>query len=202
VVDGPYTIADLGRDVLELLDSEPVRAGRVHYAGLSLGGMVGMWLASHAPERIDRLALVCTSPYLPPASGWMDRAEAVKGGGMGAVADVVVGRWFTPAFAEHSPGVVADARAMLMSIPVVGYAGCCAAIAALDQRADLPKIAAPTLVISAEHDTSIPPEHGRTIVASVPGARFELVPGAHIANLECPSVVTRLLIEHLTDPAG
>src|SRR5215475_10871954 len=93
VVDGPYTIADLGGDVLDLLESDAIRADRVHYAGLSLGGMVGMWLASHAPERIERLALVCTSPYLPPASGWMDRAEAVKGGGMGAIADVVVGRW-------------------------------------------------------------------------------------------------------------
>ena len=200
VVDGRYTIADLGNDVLDLLDSADV--DRVHYAGVSLGGMVGMWLASHAPERLDRMALLCTSAYLPPASAWAERASAVLGDGMPAIADVVVGRWFTPAFAAVSPDVVAAARAMLVGTPPVGYAGCCAAIEQMDQRDDLAKISAPTLVIAGEDDPAIPPEHGRAIADAVPGARFELVPGAHIASLESAATVTALLISHFDGAGG
>jgi 3-oxoadipate enol-lactonase len=195
VPPGPYALDDLGTDVLEMLDV--VAPGeRVHYAGLSLGGMVGMWLAIHAPERVGRLALVCTSAHMPPPEQWTTRAETVLTEGMEAIADVGIGRWFTSTFAEQSPDVVAEARDMLTSTSPIGYAGCCAAIGSMDQRAELSKISAPTLVVSAVDDPSTPPEHGRTIADAVPGARFEVIPGAHIAALESADIVTGLLLDH------
>jgi 3-oxoadipate enol-lactonase len=187
VLPGPYTVEDLGRDVLALLD----RLGhdRVHYAGLSLGGMVGMWLAAHAPDRVETLTLICTAAHLPPAQGWLDRAAAVRAGGLPAVADAVLARWFTPVFTEVEPY-----RTMLLSTPVEGYAGCCEAIAALDLRPDLGAIQAPTLVISGALDPATPPELGRQIAAAVPGARFvELAGAAHLASVERAEAVTELL---------
>jgi 3-oxoadipate enol-lactonase len=195
VPPGPYEIGDLGRDVLELLDRLGI--ARAHYVGTSLGGMVGLWLAVHAPERIDRLALVCSAAYLPPASAWLERAAAVRAGRMAEIAGPVVGRWFTPQFAAAEPETVAAARDALLNTPPEGYAGCCAAIAGMDQRADLPSITAPTLVISADRDQSIPPERGRVIADAVPGARFALVAGAHLASIENPAAVTPLLAHHL-----
>jgi 3-oxoadipate enol-lactonase len=192
---GSYTLDDLGADLLELLDA--VAPGeRVHYAGLSLGGMVGMWLAIHAPERLGRLALVCTSAHMPPPENWTTRAETVLNEGMEAIADVGVGRWFTPAFAAESPEVVAEARAMLTATSPVGYAGCCAAIAVMDQRVELSQIGAPTLVVSALDDPSAPPDHGQVIARAIPGSRFEVIPGAHISAFESADIVTGLLLDH------
>lgn len=190
VPPGPYTVDDLGHDVLALMDH--LGLDRAHYAGLSLGGMVGMWLAAHAPERVDRLALLCTAAHLPPAQGWLDRAAAVRAGGMAAVADAVVARWFTAGFTD-----VATYRQMLLATPVAGYAACCEAIAAMDLRPVLGAIRAPTLVIAGAQDPATPPELGRQIAAAVPGARFvEVADVAHLANVERADAVTRLLVSH------
>lgn len=193
VPPGPYTVDHLGHDVLALLDHLGV--ARAHYAGLSLGGMVGMWLAAHAPDRVDRLALLCTGAHLPPAQGWLDRAAAVRAGGLAAVADAVVARWFTPAFTN-----IAQWRAMLVATPAQGYAACCEAIAALDLRPALRGISAPTLVIAGAADPATPPELGEQIARAVPGARFAIVAdAAHLANVERPGVVADLLAQHLEE---
>src|SRR5215470_7227103 len=102
---GPYSIADLGADVLRLLDRFEI--GAACYCGVSLGGMVGMWLAANAPDRIEALALCCTSAYLPPAQMWTDRAALVRSAGMAAVSKQAAGRWFTPAYAGRHPETVA-----------------------------------------------------------------------------------------------
>jgi 3-oxoadipate enol-lactonase len=200
VPNGPYTIDELGADVVTMLDR--LGLARVSYCGLSIGGMVGQWLAINAPERIDRLILLCTGAYLPPASAWRERAAAVREAGTPeVVADAVLGRWFTPGYAESHRDVVARYRAMISGIDAEGYAGCCEAIAGMDLRAGLPTITAPTLVISARQDPSIPPEHGKAIAAAVPDARFELLdPGAHLANVERADAVTPLIAEHLAGP--
>ncbi|MCZ7422733.1 MULTISPECIES: 3-oxoadipate enol-lactonase [unclassified Micromonospora] len=197
---GPYTIDLLGRKVLRLLDALGV--ARVHYAGLSLGGMVGMWLAAHAGERIDRLALLCTSASLGPADGWRSRAATVRAGRLDSIADAIVERWFTPAFAAGNPDTVAGYRSMLVSTPAAGYAGCCEAIAAMDLRPDLAAVRAPTLVIGAADDPATPPEQAATIAERIPSARLVVLDGAaHLANVEQPEAVARLLAEHL-DPEG
>ena len=120
---------------------------RVSFCGLSLGGMVGMWLAANAPERVDRLVLCCTSAKVDPGP-YLERAATVRAGGTGSVADEVVERWFTPAFRERAPETVARTVAMLAATSDEGYAGCCEAIAAMDLRDGLRSIAAPTLVIA------------------------------------------------------
>jgi 3-oxoadipate enol-lactonase len=194
----PYQIADLGRDVLGLLDAIGVE--RFHYAGLSLGGMVGMWLASEVPDRVDRLALLCTSAALAAPDPWYERAAAVRGDGLASIAGPVVSRWFTPGFAIAHPEVVERHRSMLLAASVDGYAACCEAIAEMDQRARLAQISAPTLVIAAREDLAIPPPHSEAIAAAVPAARFELIDdAAHLASVEQPAVITRLLVEHFED---
>ncbi|HEY0807199.1 MAG TPA: alpha/beta fold hydrolase, partial [Pseudonocardiaceae bacterium] len=166
---------------------------RFHYVGLSLGGMIGMALAAAAPDRIGRLALLCTSAHLPPAQGWLDRAHQVREYGTASIADTVTARWFTPDFTERGPFL-----AMLAATPDEGYAACCAAIAELDLRAVLGRITAPTLVVAGHDDPATPPEHGRRIADAIPGARFvELADAAHLANVQRPTEVTALLTEHL-----
>lgn len=196
VPPGPYTLADLAGDVLALLDALGVQ--RFSWCGVSLGGMVGMWIAAHEPQRIEQLALCCTSAYLPPAQGWLDRAALVRTSGMVAVADAVVERWFTPEFAVTSPEVVARCRAMLLSVPPEGYAGCCEAIATMDLRTEIPRITAPTLVLAGADDLATPVKHAQAIVSLVPGARLVVLPGtAHLVTVQDPSSTTQLLLEHL-----
>jgi 3-oxoadipate enol-lactonase len=197
VPTGPYTIDELGGDVLTMLDR--LALPRVSYCGLSIGGMVGQWLAINAPERIERLILLCTAPHLPPASAWHQRAAAVREAGTPeVVADAVIGRWFTPDYAASHADIVARYRAMIAGIDPEGYAGCCEAIATMDLRAGLPGITAPTLVVAGRQDPSIPPEHGEAIAAAIPGARVEILdPGAHLASVERAEAVTSLIAGHL-----
>jgi 3-oxoadipate enol-lactonase len=193
----PYEIADLGRDALELMDQ--LELERASYCGLSIGGMVGMWLAAHAPQRIERLVLLCTAAHLPPAAMWQERAEAVlAAGSVEPIADRVLERWLTPEFARRHPDVRAWLRSMLIATPADGYAGCCGAIERMDLRGELPRIGAPTLIITGSDDQATPVEHQRLIAAAVPGARHETVgPAAHLAAVEQAQAVNRLIMEHL-----
>jgi 3-oxoadipate enol-lactonase len=196
VPDAPYAIADLGADLVALLDRNGIE--RASLWGVSLGGMASMWVAAHAPERVDRLVLCSTSALMGPPETWTERAALVRQSGMGAVADSVVARWFTPGFAATAPDVVAGIRAQLAATPPEGYAACCEAIRAMDLRPDLPSISAPTLVIAAEGDPSTPPVHARTIAALIPGARLEVLDrGSHLVNVEAPELVTPLVTTHL-----
>lgn len=194
---GPYTIDDLGRDVVALLDDLDV--ARVSYAGLSLGGMVGMWLAATVPDRIERLALLCTSASLAAsATAWRARAAGVRAGRMAELAGPIVDRWFTPAFAARRPEIVRRFNAMLTGNATDGYASCCEALAVLDLSAELPRIVAPTLVVVAADDLAMPAEHGQRIVEGIGGARLAVVAdAAHLANVEQPDVVGALLLDHL-----
>ena len=198
---GPYTIDLLGQEVLRLLDDLDVP--RVHYAGLSLGGMVGMWLAAHAPDRVRRLAVLCTAASLGPPDGWRERAATVRAAGLEPIADAVVARWFTPGFAAARPEVAAAYRTMLVAAPPAGYAACCEAIGAMDLRADLARIRVPTLVVAGAEDPATPVEHAAAIVERTPRARLAVVDeAAHLANVEQPGQVCRLLLEHFDEEPG
>ena len=196
VPETPYSMADLGADLVGLLDRHGIE--RASLCGVSLGGMVSMWVAAHVPERVDRLVLCSTSAIMGPPESWTERAALVRREGTAAVADTVVARWFTPAFAAARPDVVAAIRAQLAATPAEGYAGCCEAIKDMDQRPELPSITAPTLVIAAEGDPSTPPAHARTIAGLIPGSRLEVLDrGAHLVNVEEPDLVTALITAHL-----
>jgi 3-oxoadipate enol-lactonase len=197
VPPGPYSMDDLGSDLVALLDRLGIE--RASLCGLSIGGMISMWVAANAPERVDRLVLCCTSARLGPPESWLERAAIVRSEGVGAVADAVLGRWFTPGFAQAHPEVIERMRAMLIATPREGYASCCEAIAAMDLTPELPSIRAPTLVVSAAEDPATPPEHGQRIAELIPGARFEVVrDAAHIANVEQPDRITALIEGFLT----
>jgi 3-oxoadipate enol-lactonase len=194
---GPYSIADLGGDVIALLDELGIE--RAHLCGVSIGGMTGMWLAAHAPERIERLVLCCTSAFLDPEGTYRDRAALVRASGLEQLADAALERWFTAPFRTANPDLMEHMRRCLVSAQAEGYAGCCEALANMDLRENLGAIAAPALVISGEHDPATPPDHGRLIATRIPGARFELVPGAHLSSIECAERVNDLIVSHLME---
>ncbi|SER25989.1 3-oxoadipate enol-lactonase [Lentzea albida] len=192
VLPGPTTIDALADDLVTLLDE--VGADRAHLVGLSLGGMTALRVAARNPERVDRLAVLCTSAHLGPARNWTDRAALVRAEGTRAVAEAVVQRWFTPAYGDR-----ARWEAMVAATPAEGYAGCCEAIAAMDQRADLHRITVPTLAIAGADDPATPPHHLEEIADSVQDGRLLVVPqAAHLANAEQPARISAAIIDHLT----
>jgi 3-oxoadipate enol-lactonase len=194
---GPYAIADLGRDALALLDELGLE--RVAWCGCSLGGMTGLWLAINAPERIDRLALCCTTAHLPPRETWIERAATARDQGMEPLVDAALARWFTPSLFERRPEAISAARLMLLAVDPEGYAGCCEAIADHDLRDSLGRIEAPTLIIAGADDPATPPDHARLMEAGIDGARLVVLDDArHLANIERPDEVNRELLEHLT----
>ena len=195
VTPGPYTIAQLGIDVLSLLDH--VGAPRAHFCGLSMGGMTGIWLGIHAPDRIDRLVLCNTSEAIGVPEMWNARIAQVRQGGMAIIIDTVLERWFTQDFLSHAPAQVERVRAMLANTEVEGYVANCAAVRDMDQRADLGRIANPTLVIGGKYDKSTPPEHGELIAKSVPGARYVELNAAHLSNWEAAQAFTQRVVNFL-----
>lgn len=197
VPDGPCSLADLGGDVVELLDELGVE--RAHVVGVSLGGMTGLWLGAHRPERVRGLVVCCTSAKLGTPESWAARAQTARTEGMTAVADASIGRWFTDAWSRANPERARFYHRMTASVPAEGYAACCAAIGGMDLRDGLPGIIAPTLVVAGADDPATPPdEHGRPLAAAIPGARFELVEGAaHLGSVERPELFTHLILDHL-----
>ncbi len=197
----PYAIDDLGRDVLALLDR--LELERVSFCGLSLGGMVGMWVASEAPERVERLVLCCTSAQLGPPEAWEMRARTVREHGVAEVSEAVLERWFTPAFRAGRRDVVEWARGMLRETPAEGYAGCCEAIRDMDLRERLGAIRVPTLVIAGADDPATPPDHAELMRDSIPDARLVVIEqAAHLANVEQPEAVTQAILDHLKPVVG
>ncbi len=188
VPDEPFAIADVGRAVLELVD------GRASLCGLSLGGLVATWIAAAAPERVARLVLACTKASFPPPEQWDERAALVRRDGTAAIAEAVLRRWFT---APADPAVVERARAMLLATPAEGYARCCEALRDADLGPDLPRIAAPTLVIAGAEDPTVTPADAAALADAIPGARHATIEhGAHLVSAERPAEFTQALLEH------
>jgi 3-oxoadipate enol-lactonase len=195
-VEEDCSIADLASDVVALLNE--LNLARVSYAGVSLGGMVGIWLAAHAPERIENLAVVSASADLGAPDYWQARADIVRAQGLAVIVDAVVGRWFTPAFSSAHPDVVGEFKADFRSTDPGTYAACCEAIGRMDLRADLDEVKVPTLVIGGADDLAIPVAHGRLIADAIPASRLVVVPeAAHLASVEQPGRITDALIGQL-----
>jgi 3-oxoadipate enol-lactonase len=196
--DGPYTIAELGADVLAVANFYGIE--RFAYAGVSLGGMTGIWLAANAPERITSLAVCCAAlTALPSPQSWHDRAALVRSKGMVPLADMVVPRWFTAAFLAREPKAVATVVGMLTGTDPEGYAGCGEAIAGLDLRPLLASVQAPTLVLSGAEDVAAPPSVGAYTARAITGARLAVIQAAsHFAHYERPGPVTDALLNHFT----
>jgi 3-oxoadipate enol-lactonase len=194
--DGPYSMAELGADVLGLLSGLGIE--RAAFAGVSLGGMVGTWIAANAPERISSLAVICSAMVpLPSAQSWRERVAGVRAHGMEPLADMVLPRWFTPDYLARYPREVAEVAGMLRATSPAGYAGCGDAIAAMDLRPLLPLISAPTLVISGAQDPAAPPFQGALTARGIRGSRLAVIRGAsHFAHFQAPGPVTDALLAH------
>jgi 3-oxoadipate enol-lactonase len=195
VPEGPYAMADLAGDALALLDQLSIE--RVAFCGLSLGGMVGIWLGANAPQRLTSLTLCCTTAHFDDPAGYLDRAAAVRAEGTASIAAGVVERWFTPDFASRHHDVVERAAGMIYMTPDEGYACCAEAIADWDGRELLGQIRVPTLVIGGAHDPATPvTPHSETIAAWVPGAKLEVLDAAHLATIEQAERANALIAEH------
>ncbi|MDQ1013439.1 3-oxoadipate enol-lactonase [Streptomyces sp. V4I23] len=189
------SVADLAARILDLADSLGI--DRFRYAGVSLGGAVGLWLAAHHPERVESLAVVCSSAHFGDAAPWRERAALVRREGTAPVAATAASRWFTPAFT--SPRLLDDLRAADRQ----AYAACCDALAAYDVRPHLGAVCAPTLVVAGRDDPTTPPGHARELADAVPGATLtELAHAAHLAPAERPAAVLAALRAHFIGDAG
>jgi 3-oxoadipate enol-lactonase len=196
VPPGPYSMERIGRDVLAILDDLNIE--KVHWCGLSMGGMVGQWLGANAPQRFGKIILANTACYYADPTNWHNRIKAVKEGGIKAVAATVIATWLSADFRERQPQIAANLKAMLLASPVQGYLACCEALSTLDQRELLPRIKSPTLVIAGRHDMATPIAAGELIRSQIPGASLTILDAAHISNVEQPDAFTDAVIGFLT----
>jgi 3-oxoadipate enol-lactonase len=195
VPKGPYTMERLGRDVVCVLDGLGIH--KISWCGLSMGGMVGMWLGANAADRIDKLILSNTSAYFPDKTMWQDRIKLVREKGLEGIVDANMERWFTKRFRERAPQALQKVRAMFLATKLDGYIGCGEAIRDMDHRPLLSRITAPTLVIAGKHDPATPLEGCEFIQAHIPDAQIAVLEAAHIANLEQPQTYADTVLRFL-----
>jgi 3-oxoadipate enol-lactonase len=192
---GEYTLGRLADDVIDLLDELEIE--KAAFCGLSMGGMTGMHLGKHHPRRFSRLALCNTTAFMPPRETWEARIKAVNEGGMAAISEAVVERWFTPDFRAREPVEVDRIRAQILATPPAGYVGCCAAIRDMDERDRLGTIEAPVLVVAGAHDPATTPEQAQYLVEHIPGAQKSVLESAHLSNIEKPDDFNRVVLGFL-----
>lgn len=192
---GPYTIEELAADVLTLLDRRGI--GAAHLVGLSIGGAVAQWIAAHRGERVAALSLFCTAARFGTPEMWAERAEFVRRAGTASQVDSALSRWFTSGFLAAHPDVAARCAAMIAGTDDEAYAGCCAALAAWDSRADLARITAPTLVVAGASDPGTPPQVVAELADGIAGAEFVVLDDAgHLPTLQHPHRVAALIAAH------
>jgi 3-oxoadipate enol-lactonase len=200
---GKSTIGEHQEATMDLLATDAINVleacgvARAHLCGLSLGGMIAMHIATKWPDRVLKAAFCSTSPHMPPRDGWDTRIQTVMTQGPAALAEGILGRWFTPQFHREHPEKVDHIRQLLLETSPQGYAACCAAIRDMDQRESIRTIAAKTLVIGGTADTSTTPAQAELIASSIPEAKLTMLEAAHLCNIERASEFTTTLIEFL-----
>lgn len=192
----PYSMDQLGRDAISIMDAAGVETA--HWCGLSLGGMVGMWILTHAPERIGKAVLANTAAYMGPVELWDGRIETARRSGMKALVEPTIERWFPEQFRQAAPATIDRMRAMIMRTPVEGYTGCCAAIRNMDQRTAIRSITNPVLVIIGSRDPATKPSDGELIASSIRNAKTVFLDAAHISNIEQPVAFTSTVMNFLS----
>jgi 3-oxoadipate enol-lactonase len=191
---GPYEIDGLGGDLLFLMDRLGIE--RASLCGLSLGGSTVLWVAAHAPDRVERVAVCCATARPASPEAWAERAATVRRDGLAAIEELVVDRW---GYRDRRPDMEAIVRRLLLATPPEGYAACCDAIREMNLEPDLGSISAPTLLLAAELDPAAPPEAMQTVAAAIPGATLQILErAAHLATVEQPDAVTDAILDHLS----
>ena len=196
VTPGEYSIEMLGRDVAGLLDHLGI--DRASFCGLSMGGLIGMWLGLHRADRIEKLVLCNTGASIGSLDAWNSRIDAVRKGGTSAICELVLQRWFTPSFREREPAAVDRFKQVFLKTSPEGYVANCAAIRDADLRDAIAGIRSPTLVVTGSHDFATPPEGARFMAEHIPGAKYVELDSAHISNVGVAARFTEEVLKFLT----
>ena len=192
---GAYTLEQLGRDALAVLDA--ARAETAHVCGISLGGLTAQWLGLHAMDRVRSLVLANTAARIGTIESWTERMELVREQGMSAVAEMAMPRWFSPPFHARDPETVHTFRSMVQSCPVDGYLGCCAALRDADLRDRIAGITSPALLVASSADTATPPEGLHFIRERIRGAQLVTFDSGHLSNVECAEEFSAAVLDFL-----
>jgi 3-oxoadipate enol-lactonase len=195
VSPGPYKMEQLSWDVIHLLDA--LQLDRVYFCGLSMGGTTGMFLGANAPKRFQKIVLCNTSPKFGSADLWNARIEKVKGGGMKAVASMVLERWLTPEYRSAHPKETQNVLAMLESANPEGYVACCAAVRDADMHNQLKNIAVPSLIVAGTSDPAATPAIGQELARAIPGASYVELAASHLSNIEAEVEFSRQVLPFL-----
>jgi 3-oxoadipate enol-lactonase len=190
--EGPSSIEQLGNDVLRVADENGAES--FDYCGISLGGITGLWLAVHHRARLRSLVAANTAARIGSAETWQDRIAAVRAGGMEAIRETVIGRWFSPGFAESHPDWFAEANVVFAATDPTGYAGCCSALAVADLRDEISSIAVPVLVIGGSRDLATPPAEAERLHDAIAGSELTVLDAAHLSNLDRHEEFTERLL--------
>lgn len=193
---GPYTIGQLGADVLGLLDHLDIE--RAHFVGLSMGGVIGQWLGIHAPTRLNKLVLANTAACIGTPDGWHARAASVRTQGMTDIAAGAPGRWFTPEFVARQPVIVGSMQKTLRALDPDGYAACCEALAVADLSGEVGRIRVPTLVIAGGNDPVTTVADAEQLAGAIEGASLVTLPASHLSNVEAPDRFTDAVASFLS----
>lgn len=198
VPPGPYTVADLGRDALAIVDAESLATA--HVCGLSLGGITALWIAVHAPARVRSLVMANSGARIGSVEFWDARMALVRERGMAAVADIAIPNWFTEGFRAREPETVQRFRDDIESTAPDGYLDCCAAMREEDLRDSLPSVRCPVLAIAGAVDRSTPPELLQFVHQRLPRSRLVTLDAAHISNVEQEAAFNAALSTFLATP--
>ena len=201
VTPGPYSFADLGQDVLAVLDALGVE--QAAFCGISMGGHTGLWLGVHAASRFNAIAVCNSAAKIGTPQGWNERAAMVREGGqasMQALAESSPGRWFSAEFINAQAATVQRAQAWIAGLAPQGYAACCEALATSDLRGDLGRITTPTLLLAGASDPVTTVADAQAMQAGIAGARLAVVPASHLSNLEAPPAFNQAVLHFLATP--
>jgi 3-oxoadipate enol-lactonase len=192
VTPGPYSIASLAEDLIALLDA--LNVSKAHVVGLSMGGMIAQYVGANHPERVLSLGLCNTASEMPPRATWEERIGMAQAGGVAALADGTIKRWFREGFTRRSPDKIERVRKMIMATPLEGYIACASAVRDMAQTTMLLKIKAPTLVMTGRQDPACTVEQGTVLHRMIDGSQFEIIEdAAHLSNIEQPEIFNRKL---------
>ncbi len=192
----PYSISQLADDAVALLDALQIQ--KVHFIGLSMGGMIGQQMGARYPERVYSLSLCDTASEMPPRNLWEDRFEVARKDGIPGLVDGTIKRWFTAPFIERAPQDIEKVRQMILGTGVEGYIGCASAVRDMAQTTMLLKIKAPTLILTGRQDPACTVEQATVLNRMIDGSKMVLIEeAAHLSNIEQPAVFNQIIREFI-----
>jgi len=197
VPPGPYSIEQLGRDTLALIDALGVES--CFFCGLSMGGAIGQWLGVNTPGRVTKLVLCNTAAKIGTPESWKTRIDLVLKSGVAAAIPLVLERWFTPAFKRSAPDTIARTREMFVATDPAGYVAGCAAVRDMDLREVVHQIKVSTLIVAGAYDAGTTPAEGKFLAESIAGAKYVELEAAHLSNVETPEKFTMAVLKFLAD---